>query len=104
MVAGEIDPRLRYQSSQPRNEIYTVEGYLGRSIPVGRLLVTRYCGVDMQLAKVRILLWIVIAARLSVIGNIFRLSRRILRIHCDIFVTGDNRCQLILGPEIQRAG
>ena len=37
VVAGEIDPRLRYQSSQPRNEIYRVEGYLGRSIPVGRL-------------------------------------------------------------------
>ena len=37
MVAGEIDSQLRYQSSQPRNEIYRVEGYLGRSIPVGRL-------------------------------------------------------------------
>ena len=33
MIAGEIDSRLRYQSSQPRNEIYRVEGYLGRSMP-----------------------------------------------------------------------
>jgi hypothetical protein len=37
VVTGEIDPRLWYQSSQPRIEIYRVEGYLGRSIPVGRL-------------------------------------------------------------------
>ena len=33
MIAGEIDSRLRYQSSQPRNEIYRVEGYLCCPMP-----------------------------------------------------------------------
>ena len=49
MIAGEIDPGLGYQSSQPRNEIHRVECYLccpmpkafaalmGQAFPVRRL-------------------------------------------------------------------
>ena len=37
VIASEIDPGLGNQCRQSGYEIYRVEGYLGRSIPVGRL-------------------------------------------------------------------
>jgi len=37
VIAGEIDPELVNQCRQSSYEIHRLEGYLGRSIPVGRL-------------------------------------------------------------------
>ena len=42
VVASEIDPRFWHEGRQSRNEFHWIEGHLGRSIPVGRLL----CGSD----------------------------------------------------------
>ena len=37
VIAGEVNPWLRYEGCQAGDEIDRVEGHLGRSIAVGRL-------------------------------------------------------------------